>query len=319
MPEMARQADDGEEANQRVICIGDVHGNLIELEALWAKLHEHLGEAELQKITVVFLGDYCDRGPNTRGVLDWLIALKRERSGGNGAPVHFILGNHDMGFAAFLGCLPISGPPTLELDATKDPNFTEGFWKHPVQGGMHYQGRRWGALRTFNSGPTLRSYGVTPDYRMPPSMREDLITAVPTSHREFLAELQWVHEQAVPWGPGRLVCVHAGFDGGKSSALQLERLHARDLGAAVLHEDGDSGRLSALSGRHGVLPLPAELQGKAILVSGHHGFADLSHGHPDRIVMDRSGGVPGRPLEAVLLPERTIIGSDGRVNGEHDA
>ena len=55
------------------------------------------------------------------------------------------------------------------------------------------------ALRTYNSGSTLRSYGVTPDYRMPPTMRAELLAAVPQAHRDFLASLPWVHEQPVPW------------------------------------------------------------------------------------------------------------------------
>ena len=82
-----------------------------------------------------------------------------------------------------------------------------------------------------------------------------------------------------------------------------------------LIDRGDKGRNPAFCGRTDVLPLPPELQGRAMLVSGHHGFADLAHGHADRIVCDRSGGTPkeDRPLEAVLLPERTVVGSDGSV------
>lgn len=297
---------------QRVVCIGDVHGNLVQLELLWATLCEHLGPDELKCTTLVFLGDYCDRGPNTRGVLDWLIELKRERSR-SGAPTFFLAGNHDLGFAAFLGCLPSSSHASIDLDATADPRFTEGFWKHPVEGGMHYQGRRWGALQTYNSGATLKSYGVVPDFGMPFRMRDELLEAVPSAHKEFLAELKWVHEQSVGWAPGWLVCVHAGLDSAKPAAEQLASLSARDLSAAVLYEHADPSRLAPLVGRQNVLPMPPELYGKALLISGHHGFADLAHGHPDRIVMDRNGGRPGRPLEAVVLPERIVVSSDGTV------
>ena len=300
-----------------VICVGDVHGNLTELEALWAVLHEHLGEERLRQTTVLFLGDYCDRGPNTRGVLDWLIHLRDERRRQDVpcAPVHFILGNHDFGFAAFIGCLPISGPPPLDLDATQNPRDKEGFWPHPVEhGGMHYQGRRWGALRSYNSGATLKSYGVAPDFRMPPRMREELVAAVPQAHRDFLAELQWVRDEPIGWPPGRLICVHAGLYSSRPAAVQLDRLHARDLSASVLHEGADTGRIAALSGRQDVLSMPPDLVGKAMVVSGHHGFMDLAHGgDPNRVVLDRGAGVPGRPLAAVLLPERTVLSSDGSV------
>jgi len=81
-----------------------------------------------------------------------------------GAPVHCLAGNHDFGMAAFLGCLP---PNELDLDATKRPEYTtdlanpKGFWPHPVEGGMHYQGRRWAEGLVFPSVPTFRSYGVS--------------------------------------------------------------------------------------------------------------------------------------------------------------
>ena len=316
--------------SQRIICVGDVHGNLTQLTALWKMLTTHLGEEELRRTTVVFLGDYCDRGPDTRGVLDWLIALQRERKQLGTAPAHFIAGNHDLAMAAFLGCLPIDGPAPSDawLDGTKDPKWTDGFWPHGT--GMHYQGRRWGALRTYNSRSTFRSYGVTPNVsptfrsdELKPEMREELLAAVPQAHKEFLASLRWVHDQPVPWQPGRLICVHAGLASGLGAApaaAQLERLHARDLTARVLYEGGDkapkggdSSRLAALVGRQGVLPMPPELADHAVLVSGHHGFSDLAHGHADRLVLDHGGGSPLRPLEAVILPERTVVSSDGSV------
>ena len=310
-----RSADEPLQSSDRVICVADVHGNLTQLKALWAALTTHLGgEAELRRTRVVFLGDYCDRGPDTRGVLDWLVALKQERTQAGCAPAHFLLGNHDLGFAAFLGCLPVDTQPSAEwLDATLDPSYTEGFWKHPVDGGMHYQGRRWGAMRTYCSASTFKSYGVATSFATPPRMREDLLAAVPQAHRDFLQQLQWVHKQPVAWAPGQLICVHAGLDETQPAAAQLGPLLARDLTAKVLHENGDAGRVAALSGRKNVLPLPAELCGRSLLVSGHHGFCDLSHGCSERIVMDRGGGVPSHPLDAVVLPERTVVSSDGSI------
>ena len=146
---------------------------------------------------------------------------------------------------------------------------------------------------------------------------------MPQAHKEFLASLRWVHDQPVAWQPGRLICVHAGLASGPGAApaaAQLERLHARDLTARVLYEGGDkapkggdSSRLAALVGRQGVLPMPPELADHAVLVSGHHGFSDLAHGHADRLVLDHGGGSPLRPLEAVILPERTVVSSDGSV------
>ena len=61
--------------------------------------------------------------------------------------------------------------------------------------------------------------------------------------------------------------------------------------------------------------MPKELEGHGVLVSGHHG---MSFVEGDRIVLDRCGGKPEafsapfcHPLEAVILPERLVLGHDG--------
>ena len=63
----------------RIVCIGDLHGNITELRSLWHALENKLG-TELEPATVVFLGDYCDRGPDTKRVIDWLIDLRDRHS-----------------------------------------------------------------------------------------------------------------------------------------------------------------------------------------------------------------------------------------------
>lgn len=308
---------EAERSTARAVCFSDVHGNLSELEYLWAMVKRQLGE-EQDTATLIFLGDYCDRGPDTRGVLDFLITLKASRPGAT----HFLAGNHDFGFAAFIGELPIpAGPPPLDLDGTKNPKFTSGYWAHPVPGGMHYQGRRWGEGRVYNTHSTFASYGVA--YDAEPETREALIRAVPAEHKAFIRKLAWVHDETFVWG--RLVCVHAGLDSRSPVNPQLEALAARDLSASCLHSrvgssqdfarsDGtpDQGRLAALCDRASAEPMHPELFGRAVLISGHHGFTRLDG---DRIILDASGGRPadGRPLEAILLPNRIVMGSDGSV------
>jgi len=71
--------------------IGDVHGELELLDELLEKLSPGEGDR------LVFLGDYVDRGPDPRGVVDRLLAL-RER-----VPCTFLLGNHESMFLDFLG------------------------------------------------------------------------------------------------------------------------------------------------------------------------------------------------------------------------
>lgn len=71
---------------KRTIAIGDIHGDLGHLHALWSKLPVlAIGD------TVVFLGDYVDRGPDSRGVIEFVRKLHGETS----ARVVALMGNHE--------------------------------------------------------------------------------------------------------------------------------------------------------------------------------------------------------------------------------
>lgn len=319
-------ADDARRARRAgcVVCVGDIHGNLRELQQLWAALEAHLGKDGLNSATVIFLGDYCDRGPDTKGVLDWLIALREAREADEHAgETRFIAGNHCFGFAGYLGCLPF-GPraecggdgavespvPPFHLDSTKKASYTTGFWPFPVEPhGMHYQGRRWGGSPTYNAAATFASYGVR--FRVDEDARRELIAAVPAAHKQLLMDLEWAVDVATTFKPGRVVAVHAGLQPRVPLRAQLDGLARRDLSCKALFEKGDCGRFAVFSGRGNVLRMHPKLEGKAVLVSGHHGVVSV---RKDRVIMDRSGGRPhpkDSPLEAIVLAagSRTIVGS----------
>jgi diadenosine tetraphosphatase ApaH/serine/threonine PP2A family protein phosphatase len=80
-------------ARKRLYAIGDVHGCVEELEALLEAIDPEPGDK------LVFLGDYVDRGPSARGVIDRLIRL---RDAGRCQTV-FLRGNHEDMFLSFLG------------------------------------------------------------------------------------------------------------------------------------------------------------------------------------------------------------------------
>ena len=67
----------------RTIAIGDIHGCLAALDTLLAAVRPTTDD------TLVVLGDFVDRGPHSRGVLDRLLELERR--------CHLVpvLGNHD--------------------------------------------------------------------------------------------------------------------------------------------------------------------------------------------------------------------------------
>lgn len=76
----------------RRFVIGDLHGCLDELEALLESLAPEPDD------TLCFLGDYVDRGPDSRGVIERLVRLRDE-----GPICVFLKGNHEDMFLDFLG------------------------------------------------------------------------------------------------------------------------------------------------------------------------------------------------------------------------
>ena len=72
----------------RTFVVGDIHGQLDKLDALLPKLFKRIRPGD----TLVFVGDYVDRGPESRGVVDRVIELQE---GGWPGPVVTLMGNHE--------------------------------------------------------------------------------------------------------------------------------------------------------------------------------------------------------------------------------
>lgn len=79
------------EGEGRLLAVGDIHGCLDRLRRLMAKVRP----AEADR--VVFLGDYIDRGPDGKGVIDYLIDFA-----GRFPKSVFLKGNHEAMFLDFL-------------------------------------------------------------------------------------------------------------------------------------------------------------------------------------------------------------------------
>jgi serine/threonine protein phosphatase 1 len=108
-------------AGPRTYAIGDVHGRLDLLSAAVEMISAHVGDGAFR---VVFLGDYVDRGPDSRGVIDFLIELQRRW------PIVCLKGNHEE-----LMLLAVTRPDPARL-------------------------RRW---LEYGGDATLRSYALSPE------------------------------------------------------------------------------------------------------------------------------------------------------------
>ena len=73
----------------RVYAVGDIHGRADVLTALFTRIDQDLKARPTVGSIEVFLGDYIDRGPHSRQVVDLLILRQRQRF------AVFIKGNHE--------------------------------------------------------------------------------------------------------------------------------------------------------------------------------------------------------------------------------
>jgi serine/threonine protein phosphatase 1 len=82
--------------------VGDIHGSLSKLTRLIAACRQH---ADGREMTLVFLGDYIDRGPDAAGVVRFILELQA----GSPGRVVALMGNHEaMALGVFDGAIPVS-------------------------------------------------------------------------------------------------------------------------------------------------------------------------------------------------------------------
>jgi Calcineurin-like phosphoesterase len=114
----------------RLFAIGDIHGCPDELEAILQAIAPGAGD------TVVFVGDYVDRGPSARAVIDLVLDLEKTH-----AEAVFLKGNHEDMMLAFLGMsgnygesfLFNGGVATLESYGLKEDDLSEARERIPEQ------------------------------------------------------------------------------------------------------------------------------------------------------------------------------------------
>lgn len=190
----------------RTYAIGDIHGHLDKLEAAHRLIAADRALTGDAAAPVVHIGDLVDRGPDSRGVIDFLL-----RGSESGAPWITIKGNHDRMFADFLGD-PDNHDPGLRAN-------------------IHWIGPNLGGDRT------LASYGVEGvGERLLFDLHEAALAAVPAAHLAFLRGLPTSHER------GGALFVHAGIRPG----LPLSEQSEDDLlwiRGEFLHDLGDHGSL----------------------------------------------------------------------------
>ncbi|AGT10190.1 metallophosphoesterase [Paracoccus aminophilus] len=165
-----------------VFAIGDIHGELEMLRAAHRRIERIAGrDAE-----IVHVGDLLDRGPDSRGVVDYL--RDGQLAGRNWVVVK---GNHDRFLPKFI----------LEPEWI-DPSLTSG--------------RHWIDHDALGAPATLASYGV--DIEGPRwTLHERTLQAVPREHIDWLTNLPLWHLRP------EALFVHAGIRPGVDLGDQIEQ------------------------------------------------------------------------------------------------
>jgi serine/threonine protein phosphatase 1 len=92
----------------RIYAVGDVHGRNDLLERLLDRVEAHIAAYPIDRPLVVFVGDYVDRGPSSRQVLDALVLRNSHQN------TICLRGNHERYVLDFLDN-PVSLPHWLRL------------------------------------------------------------------------------------------------------------------------------------------------------------------------------------------------------------
>lgn len=137
----------------RIYAIGDVHGRADLLQSLLTVIDADLARSAPERAIQVFLGDYVDRGPDSRAVLDILIERSKSHE------TVCLKGNHEV----FL------------LEVLKDPARLEE-WRH--YGGLL-------TLVSYGINPTMNPM---PEQQI--ELIEGLRQALPPEHLSFLQQLR---------------------------------------------------------------------------------------------------------------------------------
>lgn len=150
---VCHRADLPEKADHLVYAVGDIHGRSDLLKKIIAEVAGDIFKSRVHfRPTLVFLGDYIDRGPSSKQVIDDLIAIRAHPD----LNVVCLIGNHE----------------AMMLDVYDRGKGADLWLKH---GGAE----------------TLKSYGidVDPDAPAPQDLRRRLRRAVPAQHIAFLKSL----------------------------------------------------------------------------------------------------------------------------------
>lgn len=254
-----------------IYAIGDIHGQKAMLDYALALIAAD-GGADAH---IVFIGDYTDRGPDSRAVIETLIAGKNA-----GRNWTFLMGNHDRMFCDYVTSAKEHDPKVKSNISWINPRLggANTLASYRVTGTPHFD-------HPLNGFETLTRYTRDGDNIPPAQIARETRAAVPQAHVDFL------RSRPLTLATEDLIFVHAGL----RPDVALEDQDVEDLiwiREGFLETDHDFGR---------------------IVVHGHTALEHPTH-FGNRVDIDGGAGY-GRPLIPLVFEGRdcwTLTGT-GRV------
>lgn len=141
---------------ERIYAIGDIHGFADILKKMHSRIFDDLNQHPVERASIIHLGDYINRGPESRGVIEYLIESGKDI---DGVQIINLFGNHENAILEF-------------VDDPEGKNRDWYAWPH----------------HSF-----LQNYDIDPEIKAAEKLAAILADTVPQSHWDFLKNLPYYH------------------------------------------------------------------------------------------------------------------------------
>ncbi len=173
--------------DQPTFAIGDIHGRIDLFDKMLVEIRSRT-LAPYVKPRIVLLGDYIDRGSDSRGVIERIIELRQSRW----CHVTALRGNHEQAMFAFVNdgtCGPAwlsrGGLATLKSYGVQPPSLEADTWQQAQRALLLAMG-----LTHYEFLASLQSYYLQDDYMF---VHAGVLPGVPLAQQTD-KELLWIRE-----------------------------------------------------------------------------------------------------------------------------
>ena len=188
-----------------IFAIGDIHGSLTELTLLHKKILTH-EKFDIKNDLLIHLGDYIDRGKNSKGVIDQIVKLKDEK-----IKTINLMGNHE--------------------------EFMINFFSNKIN-----NIKKW---LNFGADQTFKSYGIEIVEFIKNGFEDDIIDNLRNTLLEKMGNnhIDFFNNLEISFSTNKYLFVHAGIDPLKNLSDQTKKDYLWSRSNDFFHEDFKSKRI----------------------------------------------------------------------------